>query len=147
MRNKTLFISIITLLVLAVPVAAQTPDFTYQGSLNNGGTAANGSYDIRFELYTAASGGTLLNTVTRLGVTVTNGAFTAVLDFPAPTPKKELLLPVVLTSPAWAPTKVLTLPVVLAFPAFAPTKVLIVPVVVFCPANAPKNELLSAALA
>jgi hypothetical protein len=31
--------------------------FTYQGHLNDGGAAANGTYDLRFALFDAANGG------------------------------------------------------------------------------------------
>jgi hypothetical protein len=35
---------------------AQTTAFTHQGRLNNGGSPANGSYDLTFALFNAASG-------------------------------------------------------------------------------------------
>jgi len=44
----------------AVPAVAQTPAgtaFTYQGHLSDAATPANGSYDLRFTLFEAASGG------------------------------------------------------------------------------------------
>ncbi len=56
--------------------------FTYQGRLTDNGAAANGSYDLRFELYDAQSGGTQIgSTVAKSGVTVTDGYFTVHLDF------------------------------------------------------------------
>jgi len=63
---------------------AQGTAFTYQGRLNDGAAAASGSYDLRFTLYDAVSGGAvqsgpLLNVAT----TVSNGLFTVALDFGA----------------------------------------------------------------
>src|ERR1700690_1206451 len=56
--------------------------FTYQGKLNDGGSPANGSYDLRFALYNALSGGTQVgSTITDTNVTVTDGLFTVELDF------------------------------------------------------------------
>ncbi|MFB0537257.1 MAG: tail fiber domain-containing protein [Anaerolineae bacterium] len=56
--------------------------FTYQGRLTDGGSPANGTYDFRFRLYDAASGGTQVgSTVTKGDVTVTDGLFTVQLDF------------------------------------------------------------------
>ena len=54
------FLLISTLLVLACAGAAlaQTTSFTYQGRLMDGGTPANGTYEIRFTLWDAAAGGT-----------------------------------------------------------------------------------------
>ena len=49
-----------TCALLASPALAQTPlgtSFTYQGRLVESGTPPNGSYDFRFVLYDAASGG------------------------------------------------------------------------------------------
>ena len=63
---------------------AQTTAFTYQGRLNNGTNPANGSYDMTFALYTASSGGLQIgNTLTNLGVGVTNGLFVVTNDFGA----------------------------------------------------------------
>ena len=58
--------------------------FTYQGKLIDGGAPANGTYDFTFALYDALSGGAQVgSTVTRNGVTVTEGLFTVQLDFGA----------------------------------------------------------------
>lgn len=58
--------------------------FTYQGRLTDGGSPANGTYDLRFILYDAADGGAQVGTtVTREDVTVANGLFTVDLDFGA----------------------------------------------------------------
>jgi hypothetical protein len=61
--------------------------FTYQGMLQNNGVPANGVYDLRFDLFSQLSGGTsvLGNTsadyVFVYSQTVTNGKFSAFLDF------------------------------------------------------------------
>jgi len=55
--------------------------FTYQGRLNDGSVPASGIYHFVFELFDAASGGTLLNDNEREDVTVANGLFTVTLDF------------------------------------------------------------------
>src|SRR5437763_15457957 len=36
---------------------AQTTSFTYQGRLTDGGTAANGNYDLQFAIFDSLSGG------------------------------------------------------------------------------------------
>jgi hypothetical protein len=59
-------------------------DFTYQGSLTDGDSAANGSYDFAFSLYTAQTGGSKIgNTLNKGGVSVVDGVFTVQLDFGA----------------------------------------------------------------
>jgi Chaperone of endosialidase/Head domain of trimeric autotransporter adhesin len=60
---------------------AQTTDFTYQGKLNNGGVAANGLYNLKFDLYDSLTAGILLKSITVTGVQVTNGIFNVSLDF------------------------------------------------------------------
>jgi N-acetylneuraminic acid mutarotase len=62
----------------------QVTAFTYQGRLNDGGSAANGIYDLRFAIYDAATvGGRVAGPVTNSPVTVSNGLFTVTLDFGA----------------------------------------------------------------
>jgi N-acetylneuraminic acid mutarotase len=61
---------------------AQGTAFTYQGRLNNGASPANGSYDLRFSLFNTNTGGTQAgSTLTVTAVGVSNGLFTATLDF------------------------------------------------------------------
>jgi len=56
--------------------------FTYQGRLADGGEVANGSYDLRFSLYDAASeGGQVGLAVTNTSMAISNGVFAVVLDF------------------------------------------------------------------
>lgn len=44
-------------LICAVAARAQVGGFTYQGQLSSAGVPANGSFDFRFTLFNAASGG------------------------------------------------------------------------------------------
>jgi hypothetical protein len=63
----------------------QTPlgtAFTYQGQLKVGGGSADGSYDLRFTLYDAASlGNVVAGPICSDNVSVSDGLFTATLDF------------------------------------------------------------------
>src|ERR1043166_4580851 len=62
--------------------AGQGTAFTYQGSLNAGGTAANGVYDLRFAIYDNSVGNNLIaGPATNTAVAVSNGLFTVILDF------------------------------------------------------------------
>lgn len=64
------------------PVHAQGTAFTYQGRLNAGGGPANGSYDLTFALFSVGSGGSAVaGPLTNSATGVTNGLFTATLDF------------------------------------------------------------------
>lgn len=61
---------------------AQGTAFTYQGRLNDSGSAANGIYDLRFGIYDASTGGNQAgNFITNSAVGVTNGLFTTTLNF------------------------------------------------------------------
>jgi hypothetical protein len=75
-----------TLLLLgAAGSAVATPAgsvFTYQGRLESGGIAANGSYDFNFNLYDVAAGGSPIAAAQNLpAVAVNDGLFTVTLDF------------------------------------------------------------------
>ncbi|MGQ0626922.1 MAG: hypothetical protein ACT4PL_02340 [Phycisphaerales bacterium] len=81
---RTALSSVLGMLALSALAHAQTPStaFTYQGDLKNGGTSANGLFDLRFRLFDAASAGTQVGaTICLENVQVTNGLFTATLDF------------------------------------------------------------------
>lgn len=82
---KRLVRSTLSTLVIAVAcfaaANAQTTAFTFQGKLSDSSVAANGIYSIRFDLFAAPTGGTALATQTISSVSVTNGVFTAPLDF------------------------------------------------------------------
>ena len=61
---------------------AASTTFTYQGQLKDGGALANGAYDLEFRVFDALSGGGQQGgTVTVDDLAITNGLFTAVLDF------------------------------------------------------------------
>ncbi len=71
-------------LLLCVGASGQplTNAFTYQGNLLQGAAPATGPHDVRFRLYDAAAGGSQLgSTLCVDNATVTNGTFTAGLDF------------------------------------------------------------------
>jgi trimeric autotransporter adhesin len=62
--------------------AAQGTAFTYQGQLQNVGSPANGSYDLKFTLFNASIGGSAVgNSQTNNAVPVTNGLFVAQIEF------------------------------------------------------------------
>jgi hypothetical protein len=62
-------------------VFAQTNAFTYQGQLTDGGSAANGSYDLSFTVFGGGSGGSALaGPVTNSAVQVSGGLFTVTLN-------------------------------------------------------------------
>src|SRR5215467_14401436 len=76
------FVLLTGLIICSFHTFAQGAAFTYQGRLNSSGNVANGSYDLQFSVWSAASGpsqvgGTLTNTATA----VSNGLFTVTLDF------------------------------------------------------------------
>src|SRR5207237_10545021 len=92
MRSKLLYQNSFALLIVAVlailfgasEALAQTTSFTYQGRLTDGGTAANGNYDLQFALFDSPSGGTQIGSTQTLNtVAVSNGVFTVSLDFGA----------------------------------------------------------------
>lgn len=74
-----------TLLVVGAGSAlAQTTTFTYQGRFTDGGTAANGTYEMQFKLFdgpTVGAGSQIGSTITNGAVTVSGGVFTVQLDF------------------------------------------------------------------
>jgi hypothetical protein len=65
---------------------AQTTEFTYQGNLKDGASAANGNYDIQFSLFAIDTGGSAIGTLQKMAVPVANGSFTVKLDFGAQFP-------------------------------------------------------------
>src|SRR2546427_10478689 len=70
--------------LFATNAAAQTTAFTYQGRLTDGGTSANGNYDLQFTLWDSASGGSQIASTQALpAVQVSGGVFTVTLDFGA----------------------------------------------------------------
>jgi hypothetical protein len=62
--------------------AAQTNAFTYQGRLSNASGPVNGHYGFTFQLFDAPSGGNQVNlTITNVNLAVSNGLFSALLNF------------------------------------------------------------------
>jgi uncharacterized coiled-coil protein SlyX len=77
-------VAILVCLFAASSSEAQPTSFTYQGRLHEGVLAGNGTYDLQFAIFTAASGGSQVGgTLTRAGVIVVSGAFSVELDFGA----------------------------------------------------------------
>src|SRR5437879_10759326 len=89
MRLRLLFRYPFILLVVALTMGAstafaQTSSFTYQGRLTDGGTPANGNYDLQFALFDSLSGGAQVGSTQTLNtVAVSIGVFTVSLDFGA----------------------------------------------------------------
>ncbi len=86
MRQRRFLSEVLFALLFSVAqvgfVYAQTTTFTYQGRFTDGGTAANGTYDMQFKLFDGA-GTQIGSTITNGAVTVTNGVFTVQLDYSA----------------------------------------------------------------
>ncbi|MCG3125290.1 MAG: hypothetical protein CHACPFDD_00108 [Phycisphaerae bacterium] len=69
-------------LLLSGLAHGQSTGFTYQGSLEDAGAPANGNYDLTFKLFDAATNGAQQgSTVTLTGHAVTDGLFSANVDF------------------------------------------------------------------
>ncbi|MFZ4572869.1 MAG: hypothetical protein ACOYN0_00645 [Phycisphaerales bacterium] len=85
MLRKTIFGMAAALTLCAgssIAIADVTSAFTYQGELADTGAPANGSYDMKFTLFSAASGGAVVGTPQCANdVTVTDGKFNVMLDF------------------------------------------------------------------
>ena len=74
--------------LLSISISAQTTEFTYQGSLSIGSPPAptTGTYDFEFRLFSVDTGGSAISTLQRLNISVSNGSFSAKLDFGAQFP-------------------------------------------------------------
>jgi hypothetical protein len=83
--NAFVFFPIVLALWLCATTArAQTSSFVYQGRLSDGGTAANGNYDLQFALWDNLSGGSQIGSPQTVNaVAVSNGVFTVTIDFGA----------------------------------------------------------------
>jgi len=81
----SLLIVLVTAAITPAPGAhAAGSAFTYQGRLDQSGSAANGSFAMSFSLLSAASGGSQISaTIDKNGVAVAGGLFTVELDFGA----------------------------------------------------------------
>ena len=83
-RTSALAGAALFILLSVTAALAQTTGFTYQGRLTDGGTAANGNYDLQFALWDSANGGTQVGPTQTLNVVpVSAGIFTVTLDFGA----------------------------------------------------------------
>src|SRR5712691_10613121 len=75
---------VLATLLGASTAPGQTSSFTYQGRLTDGGTVANGLYDLQFALFdNASSGAQIGSTQTLNSVLVSAGVFSVTLDFGA----------------------------------------------------------------
>jgi hypothetical protein len=86
MRRKIICRLLCALLALGAveTIHAQGTAFLYQGRLNDGGSPATGNYDLRFVIYDAVTNGNAINfPLTNSATAVSNGLFTATLDFGA----------------------------------------------------------------
>jgi hypothetical protein len=86
MRRKIICRLLCALLALCAfeTIHAQGTAFLYQGRLNDGGSPATGNYDLRFAIYDAVSNGNAISfPLTNSATAVSNGLFTATLDFGA----------------------------------------------------------------
>lgn len=83
MKTLRLAVATFVLACLSASIHAQGTAFTYNGSLNFGGTPANGLYDFQFQAFDGPNA--VNNAVSLLipvnAVPVTNGLFTATIDF------------------------------------------------------------------
>src|SRR5439155_12195504 len=83
-KSFALFTIVLAMSLGATTARAQTSSFTYQGRLTDGGTAANGNYDLQFALFDSLSGGAQVGSTQTINtVPVSNGVFTVSLDFGA----------------------------------------------------------------
>ena len=77
-------LSFLLIVLTLVTVEAQQTGFTYQGKLTDGGSVANGNYDLQFALFDSPTVGTQISTTQALtSVSVSAGIFTVSLDFGA----------------------------------------------------------------
>ena len=83
MNTKKMFCIIMVLagVLYTACVFSQTAAFTYQGRLLENGSPAEGLYDLKFELFDAATNGLSRGAHTNLATQVSNGLFTVMLDF------------------------------------------------------------------
>ena len=107
-QSKLLVIAFI-IFAFAQIALAQTTTFTYQGRLTDSSAQANGTYDFEFALFDQETGGALVVSTSRNGVSVVNGVFTVTLDFDTtPFPGADRFLQIRLKRPAAADYTTLT---------------------------------------
>src|SRR5436190_23290118 len=78
---RNLLFLMLTVVLRAGAVFGQTTSFTYRGRLTDGGTPANGNYDLQFALFDAADGSNQIGpTKIVSSVSLSGGVFTVTLD-------------------------------------------------------------------
>src|SRR5580765_2445919 len=77
----TTFILVVFVSLSVLTADAQNSAFTFQGKLADAGVAANGPYDLQFTLFDKLIGGSVLGTVVKDDVIVTQGIFSVTLDY------------------------------------------------------------------
>jgi Chaperone of endosialidase len=80
MKASNFIFAAIMVVTVATAISAQTSAFTYQGRFTDGGTAANGTYEMQFKLFDGVSN-QIGSTVTNAAVVVSEGVFTVQLDY------------------------------------------------------------------
>lgn len=86
MKNGIHWLAVTGVVALSAPALGQMDvplgtSFTYQGRLTQGGVPANGAFNFRFELWTSAAGGVMLDNTGVFLVNVTDGLFTTSVNF------------------------------------------------------------------
>jgi hypothetical protein len=82
MKNvRTILMLSVFVLFGTLLIKGQNSAFTFQGKLADAGVAANGPFDLQFILIDALTGGTVLGTLVKDDVVVTQGIFTVTLDY------------------------------------------------------------------
>ena len=81
---RSIFHILALVIIIPVATAAQGNGFSFQGRLNDGTSAANGSYDLQFKLFDALNGGNQIGAmVAKPNTVLANGVFSVTLDFGA----------------------------------------------------------------
>jgi hypothetical protein len=83
-RIQNLFVALAIFSIFTAQLStarAQGTAFTYNGKLSVGGNPANGIFDLRFAICDAVTNGNIYGVVTNSATGITNGLFTATLDF------------------------------------------------------------------
>jgi len=101
MKIKIL-IALVFILASVTSAFTQTTEFTYQGSLVDNSAPANAGFDFELRLFSVEAGGAPIATIQRPGVLVTNGIFSASLDFGANFPGAARFLEIAVKPPGSA---------------------------------------------
>ena len=73
--------TLLCIALLSLVSISHAASWTYRGTLNDGGSPANGTYDLRVSLLNAAKSGPVAAPITLFGVQVSNGNFAVDVDF------------------------------------------------------------------